>query len=154
MITLAILSRPVRLKIDECRALRERFATLRRKIVKSKSRPKMLRDMRHLNVFPGEFEGDLDEIEFDDPLPLDYDRKSRKTRGRVSYLQRRLAAAQQQLAAREDERDEIIADDSTERNQILTDHVTALESEEDEGRREDCDFDQKNDGFQAAAFLY
>ena len=127
----------------------------------------MLRDIRHFNVFPGEFEGELDEIEFDER-----DEEKRAPRSRVGDRRRRLASTRQKLVANKDKRDELITEnneknndernaenndennDSTEQNPILSNHITAMETEVEEARREDYDCDRRKSGFEAAEFLY
>ena len=99
----------------------------------------MLRNIRHLNIFPGEFVGDLDQVEFDDPPLYERDSEKQALRSQVGDLEQRLAVMQQQLMENQDDRNEL-----TQRNQFLCRHMQALESEVVETRQENDILKQKN----------
>ena len=145
------LDRPIQLKIESSAALRNRFLVLRKKVKKSKSRPKTFKAIFHLNVFPGEYEETQEPAVFDEPHnsnPLIRDLQTT-----VTTLQRSLQETRQELS---DQGETVVelngqVKDLTETNTFLSGHVAALEQETEEQHRKIQNHNNNNPSTSAAA---
>ena len=130
--------------VDDSQALRARFCTLRNKLHNSKNRPRLYDKIFHLNVFPGEFYGDISSLKFDDANVGD-DVEKRMLRTQVGDLEHALAIMRQKLSATEDTRDYLQTDVNslTERNTFLENHMSAMECEIQEHRQQTSQLKRK-----------
>ena len=118
--------------------------------MKSNNRQKAFKSIYHLHVFPGEFEADINMLQFDDHL--EYDPEKRELQTELEDVRSTLSTTQRELSQYKDAQLtlENRVEDLYNQNIFLNHHVVALEAEVQEGRHREAELDRN----QQQLYLY